>query len=139
MGEVKVTLELENFGDRYTFEMGFIPKEKIRQLNTQALVDTGAIMMMLPQDMVDELGLKVKRTVIVTYANEQKEKRDVAGVVTLKIGKRSMDADCIVVPPNSEPLVGQIVLEELDLIVDCKENTLTPRPESLYLPLLKLK
>jgi hypothetical protein len=36
-------------------------------------------------------------------------------------------------------LIGQLVLEELDLVVDCARNTLGPRPESPTLPLLKLK
>ncbi|MBU0899494.1 retroviral-like aspartic protease family protein [bacterium] len=139
MGEVIVEVELENFGDRYTFKRGFIKEQEIRSLKCKALVDTGAIMVMLPQDMVEELGLESTRKVIVTYANEQKEERDIAGGLTLKIGKRAMDTDCIVGPPGSEPLVGQIVLEELDLIVDCNKKTLSPRPESPYLPLLKLK
>lgn len=139
MGEVVVEVELENFGDRYAFKRGFIRGEEIRSLKTRALVDTGAIMVMLPQDMVEELGLDITRKVIVTYANEQKEERDVAGILNLRIGKRSMGTDCIVGVPGSEPLLGQIVLKELDLIVDCKEKTLSPRPESPYLPLLKLK
>jgi len=42
-------------------------------------------------------------------------------------------------PPASEPLVGQIVLESLDLLVDCTRQTLMVRPESPLLPLLKLK
>ena len=96
-------------------------------------------MSMLPQDMVEELGLEITRKAIVTYANEEKEERNVVGVVNLKIGKRSMDMNCIAGPPRSEPLIGQIVMEELDLIVDCSAKTLTVRPESPYLPMLKLK
>ena len=38
----------------------------------------------------------------------------------------------------SEPLVGQIVLEALDLIADCATQTLHPRPESPDRPLLKV-
>jgi hypothetical protein len=36
-------------------------------------------------------------------------------------------------------LLGQIVLEALDLLVDCPRQQLVPRPESPYLPTLKLK
>ena len=42
-------------------------------------------------------------------------------------------------PPLSEPLVGQIVLERLDLIANCANGTLALCPESPDLPLLKLK
>ncbi|MBC7106582.1 MAG: hypothetical protein H5T97_11640, partial [Firmicutes bacterium] len=46
---------------------------------------------------------------------------------------------CVVGPPGSEPLLGQIVLERLDLLVDPREGRLVPRPESPYVPSLKLK
>ena len=50
-----------------------------------------------------------------------------------------MTTDCLVGPPGCEPLIGQIVLERLDLIAYSLKQTLTPRPESPYLPTLKLK
>jgi len=50
-----------------------------------------------------------------------------------------MNTDCIVGPPESEALIGQIILEELDLIPDCQKQTLTPRPESPIYPSLKMK
>ena len=69
----------------------------------------------------------------------RQEERPVAGPLTIRIGNRFMSTDCIVGPPLSEPLIGQIVLEALDLIADCTNRTLTPRPESPDYPLLKLK
>ena len=50
-----------------------------------------------------------------------------------------MNADCIIGPPSSEPLIGRIVLEALDLVADCASRTVGPRPESPDSPLLKLK
>jgi hypothetical protein len=77
--------------------------------------------------------------VIVSYADERKEERAVAGPLTIEIGNRFMNTDCIVDPPLSEALIGQIVLEELDLIADGQRRTVHPRPESPIYPLLKLK
>jgi hypothetical protein len=77
--------------------------------------------------------------VVVTYADERKEERPVAGTVTIKIGDRFMNTDCVVGPPLSEPLIGQLILEELDLVADCQKQTLTTRPESPIYPSLKLK
>ena len=48
-----------------------------------------------------------------------------------------MVAECVVGSPLSEPLIGQIVLEALDLIADCANRTLTPRTPDY--PTLKLK
>lgn len=55
------------------------------------------------------------------------------------VAGRNMECDCVVNPPATEPLLGQIILEGLDLLVDSKEGKLVPRPESPYLPMLKMK
>ena len=103
------------------------------------LVDSGAVMLVLPQDLVETLGLSEVGKVIVTYADERKEERPVAGIVTVKVGNRLTSVNCVVGLPNSEPLLGQIVLEAMDLLVDCAQQKLVPRPESPFLPLLKVK
>ncbi len=139
MGEINVQVEFENASDRAVYERGYIPESEIRTYKLRALVDTGAVMLMLPQNVVEKLGLPIRRTVIVSYADERKEERPVAGPLTIQIGDRFMSTDCIVGPPLSEPLIGQIVLEELDLMADCVNRTLAPRPESPDYPLLKLK
>lgn len=139
MGEIKVEVELENFGDRYWYLKKKLKEGAIRKFRMKAIVDTGAVMLSLPQDVVEELGLQVLRTVVVTYADERRDERNVAGTVTIKIGKRFMNTDCIVGPPRSEALIGQVILEELDLIPDCQGRTLTPRPESPIYPSLKMK
>lgn len=139
MGEIKVKIELENAADRYWFLEKKIKENEIRNYQLEAVVDTGAVMLMLPQDVVEDIGLKVERTVVVSYANEEREERPVAGPVTVRIGKRFMNTDCIVGPPLCEALIGQVILEELDLIPDCQNQTLSPRPESPIYPSLKMK
>ena len=139
MGEVRGSFIIQNEADIIMAEAGYIDRDKIRQVETSGLVDTGAVMLMLPQDMVEMLGLPVWRKVIVAYADERKEARDVAGRIRIGLGDRFMFTDCIVGPPLCEPLIGQIILEALDLIVDPGKQTIGPRPESPYLPLLKMK
>lgn len=139
MGEITVNVTLENAGDRYLFTQGNAKEADIHRTRIDATVDTGAVMLVLPQNVVERLGLRILRTVVVSYADERKEERPVAGPLTIHIGNRFMSTDCIVGPPLSEALIGQIVLEALDLLADCTKRTLTPRPESPDYPLLKLK
>ena len=139
MGEIKVTIDLENFIDRYHFRKEQIQESDIRKHSLQAIVDMGAVMLLIPQDVVEKLGLEIVRKVIVTYADERKEERPVAAPVYIKIGERFMITECIVDPPLSEALIGQVILEELDLIPDCQKQTLSPRPESPIYPSLKMK
>ena len=139
MGEIVTAVQLENAIDRALQRRGALPERQVRQLTVQAVVDTGAVMLVLPQDVVHKLGLTEQRTVLVRYADERTEERRVAEIVTLTIGDRTMTTECIVGPPLSEPLIGQIVLERLDLLADCQNQQLIHRPESPYYPLLKLK
>ena len=139
MGEIVVDAELENPIDRGVFERGYGKESDIRRTSVKAVVDAGAVMLMLPQNVVERLGAALSGTVIVTYADERREERPTAGPFTLRLCNRSMPVDCVVGPPLSEPLIGQIVLERLDLIADCTNRILIPRPESPDYPLLKLK
>ncbi len=119
MGEVKVNVALENYGDRELVIRGFLSEDRVRSQYVDVVVDSGAVMLVLPQDLVEALGLGVLRKAIVTYADERKEEHDVAGVVSVKVAGRSVETSCVVGPPGSEPLLGQIVLEEADLLIDC--------------------
>lgn len=137
MGQIVVDVELENPVDRGAFEEGLRAESDIRRAVANGIVDTGAVTLVLPQNIVERLGIRTRRTVVVTDADERKEERPVAGPVTLQIGDRFMSIDCIVGPPFGETLVGQVVLETLDLIADCREQTLLPRMPDY--PLLNLK
>ena len=139
MGEIVASVELENAADRGIVNQGLRDESTIRRTTVEGVVDIGAVMLMLPENVVSRLGLERQREVVVTYADERNETRPVAGPVTIHIGNRFMNTDCVVGPPLSEPLIGQIVLEALDLIADCTNRTLAPRPESPDSPLLKLK
>ena len=139
MGEIVASMELENTADRSVTARGLLDESAIRRTTVKGVVDTGAVMLMLPENVVSRLGLETQREVVVTYADERKETRQVAGPVTVHIGNRFMNTDCIVGPPLSEPLIGQIVLAALDLVADCTNRTVGPRPESPDSPLLKLK
>ena len=138
MGEIVVSVELENPVDRGLFDRGQVHEADVRRATIEAIADTGAMISMLPQNVVERLGIAIFRTVVVTYADERTEDRPVAGPVTMKIGNRSMNTDCVVGPPHSQALVGQIVMEGMDLIADCTKRTLTPRPESPEYPQLRL-
>ena len=137
MGEIHADVTLENPGDRDHFRRGCGRESDIRRSTIDAVVDTGAVTLVLPQDVVERLGLEQRGTAFVSCADERREERPLAGPVTVRIGNRSMSTDCVVGPPLSEPLIGQIVLEALDLIADCTNRTLTPRYPDY--PLLKLK
>jgi len=133
MGEVRAKVKFINIFDEY------LKKDKIKQFELDCLIDSGAVITLLPKEVVDLLELPDSGSVIVTFAEERKEQLKKVGPVKIQISDRSGNFDCVVGPPNCEPLIGQIVLEELDLIIDAKEQKLIVRPESPFLPLVKMK
>ena len=110
-----------------------------KPVEVDCLVDTGAVMLMLPKDVVDKLTLSIIGKAVVTLANDETDQMEVAGPLSIVIGDRKTHCDCLVGPMLGEPLIGQLVLEGLDLIVDAQRQLLTPRPESPAYPSYKLK
>lgn len=138
MGEIVVQIELENLRDRGRFEDGYRQESEIRQARIPAVADTGAVMLALPEDVVDQLGLDELGNVTTTYADGRQGSLTVAGLLTIRIGDRSMPTDCVVVPAGADALVGQLVMERLDLLADCVAQTLGPRPESPDRPMFRM-
>lgn len=137
MGEIHAEVTLENADDRAYFRRGGCRESEIRRSTVDGIVDTGAVTLVLPQNVVERLGLEQQGTAFVTYADERRDERPLAGPVTVRIGDRSTIMNCVVGPPLSEALIGQVILETLDLIADCTNRTLMPRYPDY--PLLKLK
>jgi len=139
MGEIRVEVFFENGRDRILAQEGHLNPSSVRGIEVDALVDTGAVMTLIPQEIVERLGLAIDGRIIVALANDEKVELDRARNLSLRIGERQMDTDCLVGPPTCEVLIGQLVLERLDLVPDPLRRAVTPRPESPYLPALKLK
>jgi len=139
MGEIRVGVFLENYEDLLLKKIGKLGRKKVRSARVEAVADTGAVMMLLSEDLVEGLGLEKKDKAIVTLANEQKVELGIAGTLRVSVAGRHWETDCLIGPPQCEPLLGQLVMERLDLIADPLRQTVTPRPESPFLPSLKLK
>ncbi len=127
MGRISAELELANYDDMARAEARDIPAEAVRRLTVSGVVDAGATKLVIPQYVVERLGLKTIGQSGVRYADGRTADRPVAGATHLTWGGRSSLFDAIVEPDRDSALIGAIVLENLDLIVDCQRQTLAPR------------
>ena len=112
--------------------------EPTKSVEIESVIDTGATMVVLPQNVVDELGLKKIREVKVRYANNSTESKSIYGVVTIEIKGRTGNFDVLAEAEGSQPLIGQVVLEILDLVVDTRTRTLVPNPMSPEMPMVEI-
>ena len=138
MGEIIVDIELENVEDRGLARAGHLRDADIRRAALPAVADTGARMLALPEEVVSRLGLELVGGITATYADGRQDELPVARSLIVRIANRSMSADCVVLPQGADALVGQLVMEGLDLVADCVAQTLHPRPESPDRPLMRL-
>jgi predicted aspartyl protease len=95
-------------------------------------------MLVLPQNIVDELGLRKIRETKVRYANNNVELKSIYGVATIEIKGRKGNFDVLAEAEGSQPLIGQVVLEVLDLVVDPRTRTLMPNPMSPEMPMIEV-
>ena len=70
MGDVRVKLKLTNPFDKAMVREGYKKAEDIRTLEVAALVNRGAIQSVMPQHVVDLLGLKGVYRQTVQYADD---------------------------------------------------------------------
>src|SRR6516165_12745013 len=87
-------------------------------------------MLVLPQAVVKRLGLALGGKVEVRYADGRRAQRREAKGVCLKLLGRDSTFDAVCEPKRETALLGAIVLEALDLLVDCRNNRVVPRDPS---------
>lgn len=119
MGRPIVEFELANYGDIYDADMGRITPDKIRKVTMKGVVDTGAARLVLPSSVAQLLGLPVEGESIVRYADHHREQRTVVRHAFVRLEGRTGVFKAILEPARSDALLGAIVMEDLDLLVDC--------------------
>lgn len=137
MGEVRVKVKLTNAGDEIMVRRGLLTADKIRSYEADALVDSGAVRSVLPIHVVQRLGLATVGKTRATYANDLTEDVDITEVVGIDINGRRTTEETLVL--GSEVLIGQTVLESLDLLVDCISHSVVPNPAHPDQPVIKIK
>jgi predicted aspartyl protease len=132
MGRFSVQFVVANNRDVMQATPGVPIPEGVRHLLLSGVVDSGAARLVLPQRAVDELRFQGHGETTVRYADGRREKRPVVSNVWLQLLGRDGVFSAVVEPDRQDALIGAIVLEELDLLVDCTTHALRPRePDSI--------
>ncbi len=137
MGEVRVKVKLINAVDEGMARRGKISREEVRVYETEAVVDTGSVSPVLPVHVVQELGLELVRRTSATLADASNIIVDISEPVGISINGRRTTLEAVVT--GDEVLIGQTVLETVDMFVDCVNHKLIPNPAHPDQPVLKLK
>ena len=130
--------KLTNSTDRDNHAEGSIAESAIRSVEVEAMADTGATMLVITQAVASALGAREIRRTRVRYADGRVAPVTIVGPIHLEVCGRTMSADAVVEPLATQVLLGQIPLEELDLVVDPKSREVTVNPASPDMSLLDM-
>jgi len=137
MGEVRTKATLTNAIDEAMVRRGHGEAEQVRTYQADALVNTGSVRTVLPVHVVQQLGLAITGERIAEYADGRKDAVGVTEPLKIDIDGRTTVEEALVL--GDEVIIGQTVLETLDLLVDCANRRLIPNPAHPDQPVVKIK
>jgi predicted aspartyl protease len=127
VGRFSVDVALANQEDLVRAKDGRIAPSQVRRVTVRGVVDSGATRLVIPASVAQQLGLEISGTARVRCADGRTAERPVARLIHLSYAGRESTFNAIVEPDRESALIGAIVMEDLDLIVDCTAQRLVPR------------
>jgi len=126
MGLTHVNVTLNNAGDVELHRRNIIGEDEIRSLKINCMVDTGAMTMVINEDIREALGLDIIGERLSQMVDGRKMVLPLAGPIDIWYEDRLSTSNAIVMPDDDDPLLGVIPLEEMDLWIHPATNKLTP-------------
>ncbi len=102
--------------------------DSLEPVKVEALVDTGAAWLVIPQHVANQLGLKALEEREVILADGARKLVPYAGPLQVKFRNRTGFTGALVM--GEQVLLGAIPMEDMDLIVHPLKQELMPNPEN---------
>lgn len=139
MGLVYANIELINGEDIVLARRGIIEADEIKRMHIDALVDTGAYMLAINENIQEQLKLPVVEKGKAQLANGHIVEYDVVAPIEIRFKNRRSTCSAMVLPGDSEPLLGAISLEDMDILIHPAKQELIVNPEHPYFAQMKMK
>lgn len=102
-------------------------------ITTRALVDTGATHLCLPQHLAIQLGLTLLKEREVTTADGTRRLVPYAGPVRVSMLGRDCFVGALVM--GEQVLLGAIPMEDMDLVISPRQQSITVNPDAPNVPM----
>ncbi|MDR2706531.1 MAG: clan AA aspartic protease [Planctomycetaceae bacterium] len=132
MGEIHANIILYNQLDLSAVRLGVRKMENVRKMEIRALIDSGVTTLAINNEIKNQLGLLVLETRESCLADGSVENYEFVGPVEIHFKNRSSICRAVVLPNANEVLLGAIPMEEMDVIIDMKNQELIIPPEHPY-------
>lgn len=134
MGITHSNIELINLKDRMLAEDNHIPQDKIRKMTISMMVDSGALMLAINENIKSQLGLVAKDKQFFTLADGQLIEMEIVGGIEVRFKNRWCTTDAVVLKGDTEPLFGALPMEAMDLVIHPTSQSLDVNPKHPYRP-----
>lgn len=128
MGKTVEKMKILNYVDAVKAKEKLIPENSVRKVELEGVVDTGATYVCISRKDIEKLGLPFHKIVKIKTANGDAKRRLCRGA-EIELKGRSFVMDILENDDNTPPLIGYLLLEALDLVVDPKSRKVIPNPE----------
>jgi clan AA aspartic protease len=124
MGIVRDKITITNIGDTTKAKGGFISVHDVRSVTVNAVADSGALRLTIPESLREQLGLEIVKKVPATLADGEKLECGLSEGVEVRWKDRAEITQAWVVPKDCSVLLGAIPMEGMDIMVDPKNQCL---------------
>jgi clan AA aspartic protease len=125
MGKIYADIELISNDDLTLERKGYLQKNQVRRMTVNMLVDSGAYNLAINENIKAQLGLEKLDEQMFELADGTLQKFEVVGPVEVRFKNRQTTARAVVLPGNTEPLLGQIPMEDMDVVFTQEKNVWT--------------
>lgn len=139
MGTVYADIELINADDLAMVRRHQMDKDEVKRIVVNMLVDSGAYMMAINESIQEQLDLPFIDTRKSIMADGSIVEHQVVGPIIVKFKNRTATCNALVLPGNTEPLLGAIPMEEMDVLIHPLRQEMIVNPAHPYYAELKLK
>lgn len=139
MGLIYADIEIINNDDLADLRRHRIGEDEVRRMHINILVDTGCVMLAINENIQEQLQLPIVEKRKVQLANGHIGEYEVVTSVEVRFKNRRPLCNAIVLPGNSEPLLGAIPLEDMDVVIYPARQELMVYPDHPYFPVMKMK
>ncbi len=139
MGLVYAEIDLISVDDLVLARRGFLDKGKVKQVRVNALVDSGAYNLSINETVRAQLDLPFIQKQFATLADESLIEIDLVGPVEVHFENRQTTVNAIVLPGDAEILLGAIPMEDMDVLIDPRQQKLIVNPKHPYVATKHLK
>jgi clan AA aspartic protease len=139
MGLIRTEIQLLSTEDVLLARRGRLPEDQIKRAKVTALVDSGAYMLAINDQIKTQLDLSVLDNQIAELTDGSKVKLEIVGPVEVRFENRSTSVRAMVLPGDAEVLLGSITMEDMDVLIDPKRQQLIVNPENPYFAKKPLK